>query len=263
MRCPQCDCDMVLSRPRALERVIMRLARSRRPFRCFGCGCRRLLRLTLCLLVLLGSARIASASSIALRITDGTTTVTVFDNGVGDGNTVSPGTIVWSGVVGDWFIDVVAGKGEDAIGVPPGGMDLHYDVSSLGTGTTLSLMLTQYDMTPAYPGWSLEIGGTNIGTGVTYDAFADDGNTQFGMVSPISLALGPFTSSPFAAVGGSSMVVSPLYSLTQRLRFTSPGEGLATGDAALLALPEPASMFFVGSGLLALAQATRRARKRT
>jgi len=262
MKCPKCDCDMVLSRPRVFERVIMRLARARRPFRCFGCGCRRLLRVAVvCAVLLLASAGAASASSIALRVTDGTTTVTIFDNGAGDANTILPGTISWSGSVGGWIITVAAGTGEFAIGMSPGSMDLTYNVASLGTPSTLSLLLTQYDMSPDYPAWSLQIGGTNFGTSTTYDAFADDANGQFAMTSPLGPALGPFTSTPFSALGGGTAPVTPLYSLTQRLRFTSPGLGQATGDAALIALPEPASLIFVGSGLLALAKAARRARK--
>ena len=252
---------MVRARPHVLERMVMRLTRARRPYRCLGCGCRRLLRVALSVLLLLASAHAASASSIALRMTDGTTTVTIFDNGAGDANTILPSTISWSGSVGGWVITVAAGTGEFAIGMSPGSMDLTYNVATLGTGSTLSLLLTQYDMSPDYPAWSLQIGGTNFGTGTTYDAFADDANGHFAMTSPLGPALGPFTGSPFSALSGGTAPVVPMYSLTQRLRFTAPGLGQATGDAALVALPEPASLIFVGSGLLALAKAARRARK--
>jgi hypothetical protein len=212
-------------------------------------------------MVLLASARAASASSIALRVTDGITTVTILDNGPGDGNTILPSTISWSGSVGGWVITVAAGTGESAIGMSPGSMDLTYNVATLGSASTLTLLLTQYDMSPDYPGWALQIGGTNLGTGTTYDAFADDGNTPFAMASTFGSALGPLTGTPFSALSVGTAPVVPLYSLTQRLSFTSPGAGQATGDAALTALPEPASLVFVGSGLLALARAAGRARK--
>ena len=212
------------------------------------------MRIRLCIVLflvgLLGVVPRVYASTIALRATDGATALSCLDNAACDANTTSAGTISWSFSVGAWSVTVLVGTGEAALGNQPGSMDLTYNVATAGTGTTLTLEFTQFDMTTSYPGWTSTISGNRADSSILtrYTAFADDPNAPFGATQQIGSPIGPFATCNCSS--SSSVSVSPPYSLTQQLEFRSATADRATGDAVLVPVPEPASLLLLGSLLM-------------
>ena len=224
---------------------------------------------------LLGVAR-ADAESIQLRVTDGTTSVTISDNGPGDAAGMLTGAISWTGSVGAWNLVVDVGTGSAVLG--PGHMDLTYNATSTsGTGSALTMILSQTGTTPSFPGWGTSIGGTLNGgiTSVSYSAYASSSNSFFAC-SPINPGIMcdsagtqigstlTATSSPYALTNGGpiSGLTTP-YSLTEVLRIQGNGNApaQATGDATLTPVPEPTTLALMGAGLVGLVMVKRKRSK--
>jgi hypothetical protein len=202
------------------------------------------------------------ADTLQLLITDGLNSITIGDNGSGDGDSTL-GKIGWSGNVGEWDLQV----GETGIGSPIfglGSLDLNFNANSTtGTTTTLTIMFTQTDILTSYHGWNLKADGTiegGIGE-VTYSAWFDNGNLAFAQAQQIGSTLS-YTSSAFAGNICTLVSAIPPYSLTQVLTFAGTGgKALSTGDASLMThMPEPTTIWLLGSGLMGVALLVRRKR---
>jgi hypothetical protein len=217
----------------------------------------RMKSILLTLFLILGLGQIANAHSV-LKITDsGGGTVTIFDNLAGDSNGAL-GVVNFAGTVGLWTIVATVGLSDPFIG--PSELDL-FSIQLAGGGSSLTLEYSDHGFSAFTPGWRMEFGGTisNGGT-VTYDAWQDNSNAVFGTASHIG-TIGPL--GPGAFSGTLDGFVIPLpdseYSLYQRLIVTSPSSGtLYSGDAFLTPVPEPTSLFLLGSGLVGFAGFARR-----
>jgi hypothetical protein len=129
---------------------------------------------------------------------------------------------------------------------------LHLDTAYANLfGGSFYVAATQTDFTGPYEGnYSLGVGGYTSGT-VEVSAFIN---------SLLLGSLGPLGSGAFSgAVSGPVYITGP-YSLTIAASITQPFLGLPSSLNANLALPEPASLILLGSGLLILGWVGRRRR---
>lgn len=211
-------------------------------------------------------AQSAKAEAIQIRISTNKAgssgPVVIIDNGSGDSN-LNSGTISFGFTIDDWTLTGNFGLGSVGTGVP-GEMDLLYSAMTKtgGTTTTLTIEFTQTGTTGTFGGWNGVVDGnsSNI-AGLTYSAYEDNGNTAYGT----GVSLGSVSFGPGSNNGQFSKSLSPTspYSLTQKIQIagqTTAMKGMASGDALLkpLAVPEPASIFLLGSGLISLVLMRRR-----
>lgn len=208
--------------------------------------------LLLCSLVtclcLLGATPWAEAV-LTLRLTDGTTALTIGDGSPSDLSSL-PGVVQYSGALGNFYLNITTGFNLGTQAYPY--LDLfNVNLSSTGGGT-LTIMLSETDFVGSEPFLiTSQIGGTTGGT-VTYESYFDTTNQLFALTSLIA-TLGPFA----GAFGGSVLGwVGPesAYSLTLVTSVTHPGTSsvVATSFNAELKVAQPATLLLLGSGLLGL-----------
>jgi len=168
-------------------------------------------------------AALISAGSVyavpTLTIFDGTTTITVLDNGAGDSNPL-PGVVTWIGSIGLWNINVDSGFTKPAIGgVTNPHMDLAFSANSIAAGN-LTLFFSDSGFNASATGVDT-IGGTQDNGWVT-DCIQKNGQNV--------LVIGPLKGSPFSgtAMGNITLVPTDLLALGVYIHHTSLG--LTTGD---------------------------------
>ncbi len=148
-----------------------------------------------------------------LQLSDGTTTVTITDGGVGDINATA-GVIVFHGSVGAFNINVTTGITKPVLGTATQPMlDLN-SIDVTGTaGATLTIMFSETDFlsTGTSVNFLTAVGGVADGT-ATFDYYASATNTNFAtdiLVATSGAQVGPFA---YSDIGGTAL--TGLYSLT-------------------------------------------------
>ena len=199
-----------------------------------------------------------------LQLSDGTSTVTVIDQGVGDIDGLV-GSIVFSGQVGGYFINVTTGVTKPVLGTAE---DPQLDLNSINIsgpgGGVLTIRFTETDFNS--PGGSSDIfsaiGGTTSGN-LQYQTFASTTNDPFQqdiLVSDSGLLSGPFV---FSAL--STIAITGTYSLTTIATITHTGATVQNSSFnAVVELPEPflAPPLVLGSLLLGSTFVMRRRKQR-
>lgn len=199
-----------------------------------------------------GLTHVASAAP-QLRLFDGTSTITITDNGAGDSQAAA-GQVVFVGSIGNWTLNVHTGTTYPVIGsLSNPQLDLSFNATSTAAGGTLTISFAADGFGPTSGSTLAEIGGTvNPGGSVTYNTYGGTNNTNFSTANLLT-SQGPFGPGAFSGTvtGGSINNAGP-YALTQVITITHAGSGITTGDA-LLKVPESGTTaLLLGSGLMGL-----------
>lgn len=171
------------------------------------------------------------------------------------------GVISYSGIVGNFDINVTTGISKPVIG--PGALDLNSINVSSGSGGTLVVRISDTDFTgPAPATYNAAYGGTTDGA-VDFSFLYDVGNSEFG---GSSFASGGFAAAPgnqsFSADLSGAVTPANPYSLTiVAAVIHSSGVESTSFNAEVSAVPLPASAWLFGSALLGLAVSGRRLRR--
>lgn len=223
-------------------------------------------------LLVLGTTPAAKAD-LTLRLTDGTTTIDI-----GDSN--SDGVIQWTGTIGAWDVSIddggITGKSDPKLPPPLPHMNLRV-TGTANEGANLTVMLSENGFNESAYKFLMSLSGTvtiPTGSSVAYQSYYSTANTLYDLQHQIAAAPLVYNQTSTPELGGDvfSMHTSgigihdvPAYSVTQVVDFVLNGSGTVYQVNAGLQnspVPEPASIAFLGTGLLGITFIFRKKRSR-
>ncbi len=164
------------------------------------------------------------------------------------------GNASFSGSYGTFTLNQVSATGTPPLPQPD--MDSSSINTSTSTAGTLTVLASEtgvtaplgtYNMLSGFALTNLILRGI---TSVSEATYVDTANTLYGLGTKLD-------SASFTAIGSSSSVdptpaFTSSYSLTEVFTVTAKGAGSAAGTISMQSVPEPGSLFLLGTGLFAL-----------
>lgn len=194
-------------------------------------------------------------ATVSITLTNGASSVTVADGGAGDA-CGAVNCVTFSGALGNYLINVSTGIAQQTANPF---LDLNsVNLTNQANAGLLTISTSMTNYTVPTPQWLFQVGGTSsLGGASTFSAYGGNSNTLYDTSNQIGSTL-TFTGSPFASTtGGIGTSVNP-YSLTIVATLNGISPGSASFNAALDAVPEPATMALLGVSLLLAATGLRR-----
>jgi len=192
---------------------------------------------------------------------------TNFAGCTGNASDLNPGNgaITFIGAVGGWTSNVTSGFGPP-LEMLPNLLDINTANFSSGMGTgalTVLLSVTGLTSPTGLQTFLASIGGTNSasGTTITTQAFYSAANTAFcaaGCGTAIGNAIVMTGASFSGAANGTVLLSGGPYALTLEVTIDSHGLADNTSFDDSFALPEPAALSLLGSGLLGFGMAFKK-----
>jgi VPDSG-CTERM motif len=186
-----------------------------------------------------------------LTIFDGTTTITVQDNGMGDGD-ARPGVVSWSGTIGVWNLNIDTGITKPQIGsATQPQMDLNFTAQSTAAGT-LTLTFTDSGFNASGVGVDT-IGGTQPNGSVT-------DNIQLNGVNVMSI--GPLTGGAFSGSTSGPITLGVIDVLGLQVVINHTASGITTGNKNFTVPDGGSAVALLGIALTGLEGVRRLIRRR-
>jgi hypothetical protein len=199
----------------------------------------------------------SASAALTLKLNDGFNPVVTVVDGDGDG------VVTFVGPLGVWILNVSTALSKPLLGgVSLAETDLNSVNVSSGAGTLIISLSDDNFSLPGSTGFGLlDIGGTTQGT-ASYASYIDLGNTLFATTTLIGS--GSANAGAFSDSLGSGLALTSLFSMTTIVTLTHASElNISSFNAnTRVSVPEPATLTFLGGGLLALGFFARNRRKR-
>jgi hypothetical protein len=194
---------------------------------------------------------ISSAHALTVRLSDGTNTVTVADQGAGDLNPLV-GAVTVNDDVGAFIVNITTGISKPLL--PGATLQLgSIDVLIAGGGGTLTIDLTDAGFLPGTAGTLTSrlagVLGAPAGSSVTGQQCVGVGEFDCSNVTITHAAFGP---GAYADTVSASFASAIPFSITERVVLAFTGSGSNSLSQTSTAVPQPLALLLLGLGLAGL-----------
>jgi hypothetical protein len=194
---------------------------------------------------------ISTAHALTVRLSDGTTTVTVADGGVGD-SCAATGCVGFAGGVGSFIVNITTGISKPLL--PGARLELSsVDVFSAGGGDSLTIDLTDAGFLPGTAGTltSTLAGVLGAPAGSTVNAQQCVGVGEFDC-SNVTITHAQFGPGAYSQSVSASFASAIPFSITETVVLAFTGFGSNSLSQASTAVPQPLALLLLGLGLAGL-----------